>query len=427
MKLIHKVLVSTLCLTLLGHSASSLHAEETKAAEASKQVLKWTVNLDKINGIQKYGYSDPQLAKDGTSYFMSRPVNGSAFSSLISISASGKVNWVYRVALKDISYNVVSPGNLFRATPDGNVFMEYHTENDITVQRIGTDGKPKAEYRMTGAIKNFNAFRITYLNGGILYAARAEKDGTIRLVQYNAQGKVIWQKPVGKGFQQAPKGTFSVTHDMEIIDNHVVVHQASYVEVYNLKGDKLWRISKKTNERYSPRFLSDGSAVAEVRTIEKGASVATRLVGIHNTGKTRWTLQADAGSNLYRFGNSFVYTNTNADGRDRQLTAIDPATGKTTASFSSQVLAVMNKSYYEGRDYMADPYLFLGEYNSNYKNTGYRLLDPVTLKPVPLPVDLNVFSKRDTITAQLKPLYLQQGSQPYVLYWNSYELRRYDL
>lgn len=409
------VVIVTVVLTLLPIGAAAQNQDWTE---------NWTVDFEDAIGPQKYTPGFPRVLADGTVYLKNWPTADATHTEILAISPEGQVNWVYKTPVKELIFFV---GRFFDVDTKGNLYLYYQSGNGIEVHKINKNGKLEVKFTLPDPDQEKLTERVQYKDDGTIRVVHARKNGDLYLYQLSAQGKVTWSKKIKQDYKAK---WADITSSLELFGNYLIVHQPGYIDIYDSQGNKKFRFNNPNNERFEFALSKDHEWVGLGQKYDRiHGTISSRMIGLSASGKQIWSFNTTNGSRLYQFQENIIYSVTDDHDWITELVKIDPATGITVASYKpKKFLGVNNNRDYlpEVRDYLNDPYLYITQYSAyGGRDPQPTLLDPSTLKELPVNVQRSIQTEREGLHASLSPLYYQRGKETHVILWNKYEVRDY--
>jgi len=361
------MLIALLAFSAVGGTASA--REITAAPENWSKA--WEIDLAKEIGFQRYPV-DLYKGEDGNLYFTNRPGKGAA-KKIVAVSADGKIKW--KTELPTEHYLSYPFDHIDR---NGNVYIRFDTDDEkLVVHKIGPDGKLKAKFTLPGRYKRetiymkpeelakLARYAIAYPNDNTIRIARSDgSTGMLEFYAMNAQGKIYWQKRLKAGGSVDIKGPYAI------------VSTSSYSDVYDLKGNKLFRLPKQSGETLEVAGVEKDVLIGSRFVLNQQGFTSVRLFGIGPDGKTKWIKKQENNSLLYRWAGAYVLKTPTS------LKRLDPANGNLNVLLSGKEVFISNEDLFD-----LNGNLTLALMLEDQSRSSYLLLDPAAEKPVPVNAD----------------------------------------
>ncbi|MHA7966761.1 S-layer homology domain-containing protein [Paenibacillus sp. CAU 1782] len=423
MKSIHLRVCTVLILVLVSLSLLevNVHGEEEDPSWSTQ----WMVNLEKHAGKTIYNPVFPQFSSDGTTYLKLAPDGkGIDYADYIAISPNGDVKWTYRSPIKNLEYMNTKP---FEVDALGNLYLHYFSEDSgLTVHKIGPNGKLLKKYALPDAKEKKNGLQLRYQDDGTVRLAQTYENGDVKLFLLTKDGEVSWSKKVKTDYTQ---GWADLMTGVNFVGDNFLVHQAKTVELFDKKGNKLFKRTKPDNEWLTLNAASDGHFIGTSIIIDPkqgNKTISKRLVGFDRSGKQLWSIKLADGALLFQLQDHFIYTVTDDANWITKLIKVDPSNGKTLATYTPKKFLMFNNENYSNfhRDYYNDPFFDITQFSGyGVKEPQRTLLDPATLKEIPIVFE-TVWAESGHIRASMQELYRQQNGETFAILWNGLEVRK---
>lgn len=395
-------------------------AEEPASATTNWNKV-WEIDLEKAIGLQKYPV-DLYRGDDGNVYITNRPEKETE-QKLIAVTPDGKVKWKYTLATKN---KLSIP--IDNVDKNGNVYIQYFTNNHkLMIHKIGPNGKLISKYTLPGTfvretlsmsseeVKKLATYQITYHDDNTFHIVRA--DGTTGMLDFylmNEQGKIVWKKQIKQQYK-----VNNIHRDIVIQNQYVIVHQAKYVDVYDLKGNKKFRITKSTTETIDFQGVHEQNLIGQRFILNNQGYTSMKHFSIGANGKTNWMTNQTTNTLLYNWGGSFIASNNSS------LMKLDPVSGKMSVLLEDKSVRI---------EKLVDSYrnltLRVGVSSANSSNYKSILLDPTSTSPTAIDFYSEVApllpsETRNGTQASTDGRLFQKEQQVDLYVWNNFQIAFY--